>query len=166
MSQTENSSWHALVQDFADLSDPARLTHVAVRLLLAALLGGILGYQREKVGKAAGLRTHMLVAVGAALFVLVPQLDGMSLEDLSRVMQGVITGIGFLGAGTILKLAEDREIKGLTTAASIWLTAAIGIAVGLGRLGSALLAGLLALVILEVLIRFAQKHDNGNAKAD
>ena len=70
-----------------------------LRLVLAAALGGLLGYEREQRGKAAGLRTHMLVALGAALFVLVPQQSGMSNTDMSRVIQGVITGMGFLGAG-------------------------------------------------------------------
>jgi putative Mg2+ transporter-C (MgtC) family protein len=153
MSGAEQDHWRALAQDFADMAEPARLAHIAVRLAFAAALGGLLGYQREKVGKAAGLRTHMLVAVGAALFILVPQFDGMAAGDLSRVVQGVAAGVGFLGAGAILKLTDDRQIKGLTTAAGIWLTAAIGVAVGFGRLGSAALASLFAFIILEVLHR-------------
>lgn len=145
--------WEELGKNFQDVQDVGQLVNVVVRLLLAALLGGLLGYQRAKAGKAAGVRTHMLVAIGAAFFVLVPQLDGMWIGDLSRVIQGVVTGIGFLGGGTILKLTQERRIRGLTTAAGIWLTAAIGVGVGLGRAGSAIIGTALALVILGVLYR-------------
>ena len=86
-------------------------------VLLAALLGGLVGFQREQAGKAAGLRTHMLVALGAAFFVMIPYQAGMPLADLSRVLQGIITGVGFLGAGTILKRPAEEHIEGLTTAA-------------------------------------------------
>lgn len=142
--------WEALVQDFGDVADFGRLMHVAVRLLVAAALGGILGYQRESVGKSAGMRTYMLVTVGAAFFVIVPQLEGMPLDGLSRVLQGVVAGIGFLGGGAILKLTDDKEVLGLTTAAGIWLAAAIGIAAGFGRVGTALLGTALAFAILSV----------------
>src|SRR6266446_1779921 len=91
---------------------------VFVRLGLAVILGGILGYERESEGKAAGLRTHILVCLGAALFMLVPLELGASLADLTRVAQGVAAGIGFLGAGAILKLSRERKIHGLTTAAN------------------------------------------------
>ncbi|PAU59108.1 MgtC/SapB family protein [Pseudomonas indica] len=145
-----------LAEEFSDLTDAAQLTRFSVRMLLAALLGGLLGWEREQKGKAAGLRTHMLVAVGAALFVMVPQQAGTSAADLSRVIQGVIAGIGFLGAGSILKGSDEEHVKGLTTAANIWLTAAIGVAVGLGRETSAILATLLALVVLVFLSRVEQ----------
>ena len=95
-----------------------------VRLVAAALLGGVIGAEREAGGKAAGLRTHMLVSLGAALFVIAPQQAGLGGASLVSIVQGVAAGIGFIGAGTILKLTEREEIKGLTTAASIWLTAA------------------------------------------
>ena len=111
-----------------------QIVSVGVRLLAAALLGGLLGIERESVGKAAGLRTHMLVAVGAALFVVAPREAGLSEGDVGRIIQGVAAGIGFIGAGTILKLVDRQEIQGLTTAASIWFTAAVGIAVGVGPL--------------------------------
>lgn len=124
-----------------------------MRLVFAAACGGVLGYQRELVGKAAGLRTHMLVCVGAAMLLLVPERLGFDENALSRVVQGIVTGIGFIGGGAILKLSEKREIHGLTTAANIWLTAAIGVAAGLGRLGSALITTVLALVILTMLQR-------------
>jgi len=143
--------WNSIAADFNDAFEAERLTHVAVRLVFAALLGGLLGLQRELAGKEAGLRTHMLVCVGAALFVLIPQLEGMKLSDMSRVVQGIVTGVGFLGAGTILKQADEKRIHGLTTAAGIWLTSAIGIGVGMGRLGSALLGSLVAFVILSLL---------------
>jgi putative Mg2+ transporter-C (MgtC) family protein len=141
------------VDDLFDLPDRAQLGHVLVRVLVAAALGGLLGAERERAGKAAGLRTHMLVALGASLFVLFPAEAGMSTSDLSRVIQGVATGIGFIGAGTILKRAESDEIQGLTTAASIWLTAAIGMAVGAGQLWLPIISALTAWVILFGLSR-------------
>lgn len=140
-----------LLEEFQDLTDWKDLVRIAVRLFVAAALGAVIGFQREKTGKAAGLRTHMLVTIGTAFFVIVPTFEEMPLSDMSRVIQGIVTGIGFLGGGAILKLASEKEIHGLTTAAGIWLAAAIGIAVGFGRLGSAVLATILAFVVLEVL---------------
>jgi putative Mg2+ transporter-C (MgtC) family protein len=140
-----------LAEEFSSLPDAAEVTRVMVRLLLAALLGGIVGYEREHKGKAAGLRTHMLVAMGAALFVLVPERGGMDIADMSRVIQGVVAGVGFLGAGAIIKRHSEEQVQGLTTAAGIWMTAAIGVACGLGREAIALLATLLAIVILVML---------------
>jgi putative Mg2+ transporter-C (MgtC) family protein len=129
--------------------DLFRLAQVTARLSVAAVLGGLLGMERAHRGKAAGLRTHMLVALGAALFTVAPLEAGMELEGLSRVIQGVAAGIGFIGAGTILKRADEQEIQGLTTAASLWLTAAVGMAVGAGRLWLPLIAVLLAFFILH-----------------
>ena len=154
MNEFWHQVWVGLRDDFSDLPDVTQLTQVILRCLLAALLGGLLGYEREHSGKSAGLRTHMLVALGAALFVLIPSLAGVTGADLTRVIQGLAAGIGFLGAGTILKDNERGMIQGLTTAAGIWLTAAIGVAVGMGRLASAVVATLLALVILVILPRF------------
>lgn len=142
--------WSAIAKDFSDLQDVARLLQVAVRMAMAAVLGGILGWQRQRAGKEAGVRTHMLVGLGTTVFVLVAELENFDDEALSRVVQGVAAGVGFLGGGTILKLPQARRIEGLTTAAGIWLTAAIGVAVGNGRLGSALIATLLAWAILEL----------------
>lgn len=130
-----------------------QVIRVFTRLLAAALLGAVVGYQRERVGKAAGLRTHMLVAMGAALFVVASSEFGMSQSDLSRVIQGLATGIGFLGAGAILKLADERDITGLTTAAGIWMTAALGIAAGLGQWASAGVSIALTWIILTVLLK-------------
>ncbi len=144
---------NVLVDDLFHRPDMAQLGHVLVRVVVAAALGGLLGAERERAGKAAGLRTHMLVALGAALFVLFPAEAGMSTSDLSRVIQGVATGIGFIGAGTILKRADSDEIQGLTTAASIWLTAAIGMAVGAGQLWLPVICAVTAWVILFVVSR-------------
>lgn len=152
------STWQTICQtvaeDFADLPDATHATRVIVRLLFAAVLGGIIGFEREHAGKAAGMRTHMLVAIGAALFVIAAQQAGGDRADVSRVIQGLVAGIGFLGAGTILNRSTEGEIRGLTTAASIWLTAAIGVAAGLGRESTAMLATLLALVVLAILPSF------------
>lgn len=142
--------------EFSDLPDLEHATRVSVRLLLAALLGGVLGYEREQKGKAAGLRTHMLVALGAALFVLVPMEAGMPIEDASRIIQGIIAGVGFLGAGTILKGNSAQDVKGLTTAAGIWLTAAIGVVCGLGREATAVLTTCFALAIFVVIPKLEQ----------
>jgi putative Mg2+ transporter-C (MgtC) family protein len=149
--------WSTVQGEFSDLPDASEITRVCVRLLVAAVLGGLLGYEREMKGTAAGLRTHMLVAVGAALFVLVPLQAGVSLPDMSRVLQGVVSGIGFLGAGAIIKLSQDREIRGVTTAANIWLTAAIGVAAGMGMEMTATLSTFLALFILTLLRRKSGK---------
>lgn len=103
-----------------------------LRFLLAAGLGAGVGYQRERAGKAAGLRTHILVSSGAALFTLVSIFGFSGAVDISRVAAGVVVGIGFIGAGVILRGQREKEVAGLTTAATIWTTAAIGLAVGTG----------------------------------
>jgi putative Mg2+ transporter-C (MgtC) family protein len=140
-------------QEFSDLGNAEDITRVCVRLLVAVILGGLLGYEREAAGASAGLRTHMLVSLGSALFVLIPLQAGMQITDLSRVLQGITAGIGFLGAGAILKLTDENQITGLTTAASVWLTAAVGIAAGMGREATAVLSALFALAILSLLKR-------------
>jgi putative Mg2+ transporter-C (MgtC) family protein len=125
-----------------------------VRLVLAAVLGGLLGFERERRGKAAGLRTHMLVAVGSAVFALAMLEAGGDDQALSRVIQGIATGIGFVGAGTILKPdGSEGHVKGLTTAAGIWLTAAIGVAIGAGLATLAVIGTLLALVTMSIIGR-------------
>lgn len=157
------SAWErvleTLAEEFADLEDPARATRVVLRLFLAALLGGLLGFEREQHGKAAGVRTHMLVALGAALFVLVPQMAGAEHDAMSRVIQGLTAGIGFLCAGTILKRDRMDEVKGLTTAAGLWSTTAIGVTVGLGYEATALLAALVVLAILNLLPHLLGRFD-------
>ena len=142
------------VVDLFTVPDTAQMLRVLVRIGAAALLGGILGAERQHAGKSAGLRTHMLVAMGCALFVLFPSEAGMATADLSRVIQGVATGIGFIGAGTILKRPDANEVKGLTTAAGLWLTAAVGAAVGAGQLWLPLVAVVAAWVILALMRRF------------
>lgn len=144
---------NVLRSEFSDVADVEQVTRLLTRLLLAAVLGGLLGYERESRGKAAGVRTHILVAMGAALFVLLPGLGGMAMADMSRVIQGLVTGVGFLGAGAIIKLRSEQDVQGLTTAAGIWMTAAIGVACGLGRESTALLSTVLALVVLAALPR-------------
>ena len=113
--------WNAIISEFSDITDITQTTQIIVRLLVAALLGSLLGFEREIKGKSAGVRTHMLVALGAALFILVPQQAGASVGELSRVMQGLVAGIGFLGAGAIIMGSQQGATRGLTTAANIWL---------------------------------------------
>ena len=137
--------WQELTAGFPDRN---RFLIVLLRVFAAVLLGAVVGIEREQAGKPAGLRTHMLVSLGTAIVVIACQDSGMSLDGLSRVIQGIVTGIGFIGAGTILKLNEEREIQGLTTAAGLWMTAAIGVAVGLGILGVAVIGTLVTLLIL------------------
>jgi putative Mg2+ transporter-C (MgtC) family protein len=146
-------SWETIQQEFSDLGNPDDITRIVLRLLVALALGGLLGYERESIGASAGLRTHMLVSLGSALFVLIPLQAGMQIEDLSRVLQGVTAGIGFLGAGAILKQTDKSDIKGLTTAASVWLTAAIGVAAGMGREASAIVSAVFAFIVLSMLRR-------------
>src|SRR5690606_20884857 len=100
----------------------------------------------------------------AAMFVLVPSQGGMEVGDSSRVLQGIVAGIGFLGAGTIIKLRGDREIHGLTTAASIWVAASVGIAAGMGREATAVLATTFALFTLAVLKGFARRHHGSDGE--
>lgn len=132
------------------LQDRGHLAIVLLRVLFAVLLGGIVGIERERAGKPAGLRTHMLVSLGTALVVLACSGAAMSMEGLSRVIQGIVTGIGFIGAGSILKLDEERHIEGLTTAAGLWMTAAVGVAVGLGALGVAVIGTIVTLIVLAL----------------
>jgi putative Mg2+ transporter-C (MgtC) family protein len=129
------------------------ITELVIRLVAATLIGGVLGLNREIRGKPAGLRTHALVALGTALVTL----SGVALaghdgefdsNSVSRVIQGVTAGIGFLGGGTILKSDSGEQISGLTTAASLWVVACLGIACGIGLWVTALVAMGLALVVL------------------
>ena len=146
--------WGTVVSEFSDIPDATQITRITLRLLVAALLGGLLGYQREQHGKSAGVRTHMMVAIGAALFVLIPQQAGASVADLSRVLQGLTAGVGFLGAGAIIMGTKQVETRGLTTAAGIWVTAAIGVAAGMGRESTAVLSTVIALFVLSVVPLF------------
>jgi putative Mg2+ transporter-C (MgtC) family protein len=142
--------WQELI---GDLGDTHRLVRVVVRSVLAVILGGVIGLERAREGKAAGIRTHMLVALGAAILTMIPQEFQHSSDAMSRVIQGIAAGIGFLGAGTIIKAGDEKLIRGLTTAASIWLTAALGIAAGAGWFWPALCGVALGWVILSHLHR-------------
>jgi len=103
-----------------------------LRLLLAAALGAMIGYQRERAGKVAGLRTHVLISVGAALFTVASLYGFGAATDPARIAAGVVVGIGFLGGGVIIRRAEEGIVAGLTTAATIWAVAGIGLAAGAG----------------------------------
>jgi len=127
------------------------LLEMILRFLLAVALGAGIGFQRERAGKAAGLRTHILVSSGAALFTLVSIYGfGDAEVDISRVAAGVVLGIGFIGAGVILRGQREKEVAGLTTAATIWMTAAVGLAAGTGMylvsvIATAVVVGILLL---------------------
>lgn len=140
--------WQELIYG---LPDGRHLAIVIIRVTAAIILGGILGIQRERARKPAGLRTHMIVCLGTSVVVLACLASSMDMSSLSRVIQGIVTGIGFIGAGSILKLSEEREIRGLTTAAGLWMTAAIGVAVGLGSLGVALIGTAATFIVLSVI---------------
>ncbi len=137
--------------------DVAEILRVGLRMLTAVFIGGCIGLQRQLTHHSAGLRTHLLVAMGSALLVISGAQSGMASADLSRIIQGIVTGIGFLGGGAILKLTTEREIRGLTTAAGIWMTATASIAAGLGRIITALIALVLSLIVLGVLIKFEKQ---------
>lgn len=135
------------------LVDALPWTELTFRLVTAVFLGGAIGLNREIAGKWGGLRTHMLVSLGAALFVLAPLQASNSADALSRTIQGIATGVGFLGAGEIVhrSLESGRmEVKGLTSAASIWVTAALGVVTGCGLWQVSLLSTILTLLILVV----------------
>jgi putative Mg2+ transporter-C (MgtC) family protein len=132
---------------------PHSFEDLAVRLLLATLCGAAIGVNRELRVKPAGLRTHALVALGAAVVTMCALLLGVNAEvhdpsAASRVLQGVLTGIGFIGGGAILRRQDRQGVHGLTTAASIWVVAAAGVAVGIGLWPIALMATALALAVL------------------
>jgi putative Mg2+ transporter-C (MgtC) family protein len=132
---------------FPDLADPVGAVAAVVRLAVATGLGAVVGWQRERWHKPAGVRTHMLVALGAAAVVVAAERAGMDLGGVSRVVQGLIAGVGFIGAGAILR-TDERHIEGLTTAASVWAAAAIGTAAGLGSGWTAAVTAALAVLIL------------------
>lgn len=140
--------WQELTGGFTDRTDFGR---VIIRLTAALILGAIVGYQRERAGKPAGLRTHILVAMGTTLFVVSCVASDMREDAISRVIQGITTGIGFIGTGAIMKQSDRLEIHGLTTAAGIWMTAALGVAIGLGRIGIAIFSAILGVIVLSLL---------------
>lgn len=145
---------HELAVSF---QDSRQFTQSITRLIAALIVGSLLGYQRERAGKAAGFRTHLLIALGTTLFIVAVIETGMHDDALSRVIQGLATGIGFLGAGVIMKNDERQEIRGLTTAAGVWATAACSVAIGLGRIGLGLTAGLIAWLVLSLFQKLESK---------
>ena len=122
---------------------------MVLRLLVATALAAVIGYDREVRGKAAGMRTHVMIALGAAAFTLA-SLYGFGGADASRVASGVVAGVGFLGAGVIFRAGTGSSVAGLTTAASIWVTAGVGLAAGCGLYVLAVAVALLALLVLRL----------------
>jgi putative Mg2+ transporter-C (MgtC) family protein len=135
----------------SSLPDLTHLMRIVGRLTVALIIGAGIGLQRQLTHKSAGVRTHMLVALGTALLLVSATDAGLATSDVSRIVQGIITGIGFLGGGAILKLTDHQEIRGLTTAAGIWLTAAASAAAGLGQTVAALIGLAFALIVLIVM---------------
>jgi putative Mg2+ transporter-C (MgtC) family protein len=134
-----------------------------LRLLAAALAGAVIGWNRFRHGKPAGVGTHALVAVGAALFVAAAmQVQGPTHDGYTRVVQGIATGIGFVGAGEIFRDAgQDRRVHGLTSAAALWVTAALGAVAGCGSLALTGGATLLTLLVVELAPRMEGRGSSG-----
>jgi putative Mg2+ transporter-C (MgtC) family protein len=143
----DGGSWFS---EFQNIPSGAHVVRICLRLLVALIIGGTVGLQRELTHKPAGLRTHMLLALGTALLIVAVQQTGTDQNGLSRVIQGLATGIGFLGGGAILKLTAEHEIHGLTTAAGLWMTTAASVAAGLGQLPLAIVGVCLGLLVLSV----------------
>ncbi len=139
---------------------------IAIELFLAAVLSGIIGYEREKHGHSAGLRTHILVSLGACLVMIVsisaPGLNISATRDPARLAAQVVSGIGFLGAGTIIQNGTD--VKGLTTAATLWLCGCIGLACGSGYFTGALIAVLISMIALTVLTKLELRVNRKSPK--
>lgn len=145
---------------------PNDFVGITFRLFIALLIGAIIGLERQIRHKPAGLRTHMLVSLGAALFVLIPlQISTVQegRDAISRVIQGVAAGIGFLGAGEILRESQEvsklAQIRGLTSAAAIWVCAALGIAAGCGLWQMGLIGAVLSLLVLSFFKRFEKRSE-------
>lgn len=137
-----------------------------LQLILAAFLGGLIGLEREAMRRAAGLKTYMLVSMGCALFTIASyagfkEFVGVTSFDPSRIAAGILTGIGFIGAGTILR--REDKIEGVTTAAGLWVTSAIGIAVGLKLYLIAIFASLFSLFILTIIRSVERKMEKKDA---
>lgn len=147
------------------------LVAIAVRLLAALALGGIIGFEREIKDKPAGLRTHMLIALGTALFGIIAEEmvlgyhaagEGAIAVDPSRALQGIVIGIGFLGGGTIM--VRESRIHGLTSGAAIWVVGGLGLACGLGDYLIAGVAAALALFVLVLVRLFERALDGGKGE--
>ncbi len=122
-------------------------SEILKRLLVSAIIAAMIGWEREKERKPAGLRTHMLVCMGATLITLV-SIDSIGGSDPARLAAGIVTGIGFLGAGTIFR--DKDHVRGLTTAASVWVVSGIGIAVGTGYYFAAIIAAVIIFLTLQI----------------
>ncbi len=140
--------------------DVKPILDVVLRLLVAAILGGIIGYERETENKPAGFRTNMLVCIGSALVMVTSQIifnrfEGQTDLDPARLGAQVISGIGFIGAGTIIR--DGLHVRGLTTAASLWVVACVGLAVGIGFYEGAIIATIFILLILHVMKKLQER---------
>lgn len=147
--------------DLELFAPPTRLEWIVLgRLLLATFAGAAIGWNRYRAGKPAGIGTHALVALGSALFATLPTLLGPNHADaLSRAVQGVATGVGFLGAGEIFRdPGAPGKVTGLTSAAAIWATAALGVTIAAGSVFGSLTAAAIVLVVLEVSPRLEKGH--------
>lgn len=130
---------------------------------IAVLLGGVIGLERQMRGHAAGLRTHMLVSLSAAIFVLAcGAMTAESAAQMTRVVQGIAAGVGFIGAGTILKTHHEHTVSGLTTATTIWLSAAVGTACGLDQYALAVTSVFMTVIVL-VILRPIENHFGNKA---
>lgn len=148
-----------IIDFFNDIAWVGHLILITIELMCAALFSGLIGYERESNGHAAGLRTHILVSIGACLIMIVsidaPGFSSSLSRDPARLAAQVVSGIGFLGAGTIIQ--NGTNIKGLTTAATIWLCGGIGLACGSGYFSGAIVATIVSLITLTVLVKLEIK---------
>lgn len=157
----------AIIKFFTDLGEGGQLLLILIELFCATFFAGLIGYERECHGHAAGLRTHILVSIGACLIMIVsisaPAFSNLNPNrDPARLAAQVVSGIGFLGAGTIIQNGTD--IKGLTTAATLWLCGGIGLAAGSGYFSGALLATLVSLIALTVLTKVELKLNRSSPR--
>ncbi|CAN5851759.1 MgtC/SapB family protein [soil metagenome] len=147
---------------------------IFLRLLIVIVLAGILGWERESLGKSAGLRTHILVGVGAVLFVVIGEMfvekyrqhDQSMRFDPIRIVEAIVTGISFLGAGIIFVARDKGVVKNLTTAASIWTTSAVGMLVGLERYFLAVGSTIIIFIVLRFLVFLDFKHQQPSEKSE
>ncbi len=137
---------------------------ILLQLFLAVVLGGFVGYEREHFGKAAGVRTNALVALGATLFTILSRQGFLGLNtpnlDPARIASQIVVGVGFLGAGVIIFQPDEHRVRGLTTAATLWVVASIGMAIGAGFYATAIFSAILVFVVLDLLARFKFAENN------